>query len=181
MMRGVSPETHQPKISATAPDWNRERLTRRWDRGGRILRAIRKYQKYEGKRGPLAWLFRQIAVAQHHLWCVLSGAEIPLNTSIGGGLIMPHPNGVIIHESAVIGPNCSIFQQVTIGVTGTRPGAPVIGGHVNIGAGAKILGRVHVGSHSRIGANAVVIRDVPEGAIAVGVPARIIPRKRPVE
>jgi serine O-acetyltransferase len=90
-------------------------------------------------------------------------------------LLLPHPNGVVIHPDAVIGPNCLIFQQVTIG---TRDGStpPVIGGHVDIGAGAKILGALSIGDHASIGANAVVIRDVPEGTTAVGIPAKIIDR-----
>lgn len=86
---------------------------------------------------------------------------------------MPHPNGVVIHPNALIGPNCLIFQQVTIG---TREGemVPVIGAHVDIGAGAKILGDVRVGDHALIGANAVVIADVPSGKTAVGIPAVMV-------
>ncbi len=86
--------------------------------------------------------------------------------------MMPHPNGIVIHPNAVIGPNCLIFQQVTIGtIDGSTE--PVIEGHVDIGAGAKILGSVRVGAHARIGANAVVLIDVPAGRTAVGIPARI--------
>lgn len=88
-------------------------------------------------------------------------------------MLMPHPNGIVIHPDASIGVNCLVFQQVTIGA-GNRPGLPRIGGHVDIGAGAKILGGVVVGDHARIGANAVVVDDVPTGATAVGIPARII-------
>ena len=86
--------------------------------------------------------------------------------------MMPHPTGIVIHPEAEIGPNCMIFQQVTIG-TGPLPGVPKIDGHVDIGAGARILGGVNIGEHARIGANAVVIRDVPAESIAVGIPARI--------
>jgi serine O-acetyltransferase len=86
---------------------------------------------------------------------------------------MPHPNGIVIHPDAVIGPNCLIFQQVTIGLR-DGPGAPHIGGHVDVGAGAKILGPVTIGNHAKIGANAVVLNDVPEGATAVGIPAKVI-------
>lgn len=86
--------------------------------------------------------------------------------------MLPHPNGVVIHPDAEIGPNCLIFQQVTIG---TRNGAaPRIEGHVDIGAGAKIIGAITICRHAKIGANAVVLCDVPEGASAVGVPARIV-------
>ncbi len=88
-------------------------------------------------------------------------------------MLLPHPNGVVIHPAAVVGANCLIFQQVTIG-QGSRPGLPIIGGHVDIGAGAKILGGISIGNHAKIGANAVVLQDVPEGATAVGIPAQII-------
>lgn len=85
---------------------------------------------------------------------------------------MPHPNGIVIHPHAVIGPNCLFFQQVTIGAT--AHGVPTIGGHVDIGAGAKVIGPVTVGAHAVIGANAVVTADVPPGCVAVGIPARVI-------
>ena len=86
---------------------------------------------------------------------------------------MPHPNGIVIHPEALIGPNCLIFQQVTIGMGGPIPGLPRIGGHVDIGAGAKILGGIVIGDDARIGANAVVFMDVPAGRTAVGIPAKV--------
>jgi serine O-acetyltransferase len=116
---------------------------------------------------------RRTAAAQHAWWQVVTGADIPIETEIGGGLLLPHPNGIVIHPRAVIGPNCLIFQQVTIG-TRDEEGVPIIGGHVDIGAGAKIIGRVRVGNHAKIGANAVVLTDVPEGETVVGIPARIV-------
>jgi serine O-acetyltransferase len=116
-------------------------------------------------------LVRKIAVLRHRWWSIVTGADIPLNCRLGGGLLLPHPNGIVIHPEAEIGPNCLLFQQVTIGVGGS--GIPKIEGHVDIGAGAKVLGAVSVGRHARIGANAVVLRDVPAGATAVGVPAKI--------
>ena len=87
--------------------------------------------------------------------------------------MLPHPNGIVIHPGAKIGPNCLFFQQVTIGKNHGK-GPPIIGGHVDIGAGAKILGDVKIGNHARIGANAVVLSDVQPGATAVGVPAKMI-------
>lgn len=85
---------------------------------------------------------------------------------------MPHPNGIVLHPNSVVGPNCLIFQQVTIG-SSTR-GIPTIGGHVDIGAGAKIIGPVKVGNHSRIGAMALVVRDVPEGATVIAPVGEIL-------
>jgi len=149
------------------PDWSREASARFWDPSRRLLRAIRRYQA----AGPVA---RRWWVVQHRFWSVVTGADIPLTARIGGGLVMPHPNGIVIHPDAVIGPNCLIFQQVTIGLVRASPEAPKIGAGVDIGAGARILGPVVVGDGAQIGANAVVLRDVPAGATAVGVPARVL-------
>ena len=77
-------------------------------------------------------------------------------------MLIPHPNGIVVHPDAEIGVNCLIFQQVTIG-SRTGPGVPKIGGHVDIGAGAKILGPIKIGPDARIGANAVITKDVAIG------------------
>lgn len=159
-------------VSATEPDWSREHFAGGWDPGRQLLRSIRRYQHYALKSGPVASVGRKWNVLKHRFWSAVAGADIPLNVSIGGGLLMPHPNGIVIHPDAKIGPNCLIFQQVTIG-HGGKPGAPVIGGHVDIGAGAKVLGGIALGDHARVGANAVVTKDVPAGATAVGIPATV--------
>ena len=85
---------------------------------------------------------------------------------------LPHPNGVVIHNDVEIGPNCLIFQQVTLGARRGR--VPRLGGHVDIGAGAKLLGGIVVGDDALIGANAVVLDDVPAGATVVGIPAVVV-------
>ena len=85
--------------------------------------------------------------------------------------MLPHPSGIVIHPDATIGPNCLLFQQVTIG--GEQGHCPILEGNVDVGAGAKILGSVVIGKHAKIGANAVVLRNIPMGATAVGIPARI--------
>jgi len=159
-------------LSATIPDWNRERLRRWWDPGRQLLRAIRRYQAWSA-RGRAGRLAARWQVLSHRFWSAVAGADVPLNASIGGGFMMPHPNGIVIHPGAIIGPNCIVFQQVTIG-TRTGEGLPTIGGGVEIGAGAKILGPVTIGPQARIGANAVVLSDIPAYAVAAGVPARIV-------
>jgi serine O-acetyltransferase len=153
-------------ISADIPDWTREQARQFWDPGRKLLLTIRNYQSWQKRSGVIAVLFRRIAVFRHRFWSVVTGADIPLNCKIGGGLLIPHPNGIVIHPDAKIGVNCLIFQQVTIG-TRDSSGAPSIGGHVDIGAGAKVLGGIRVGSHARIGANAVVVKDIQEGATAI--------------
>ncbi len=165
----------QATVSATTPDWDRERCRAFWDPGRRLLRSIRRHEacRAGGTWGRLAAKYWAL---QHRFWSVISGADIPLGCRLGGGLLLTHPNGVVIHPEAEVGPNCLLFQQVTLGLGGPIPGAPRLGGHVDVGAGAKILGGVTIGDHARIGANAVVLRDVPAGATAVGVPARVIGR-----
>lgn len=160
-------------ISTDIPDWSRERPNGFWDPGRKLLKAIRDYQRLE-KGGFLAGLRRRLAVLRHRFWSVATGADIPLNAKIGGGLLIPHPSGIVIHPQAEIGVNCLIMQQTTLGVRAGRKGAPVLGGHVDIGAGAKILGPVRIGDHARIGANAVVLADVPAKRSAAGVPARLL-------
>lgn len=89
---------------------------------------------------------------------------------------MPQPNGIVIHSDVRICVNCLIFQQVTIvSVNGSKP--PKIGGHVDIGTGAKILGELVIGDHAKIGANAVVLIDVPTGKTAIVIPAKITKNK----
>lgn len=161
-------------VSAQVPDWSREhKAPLEWAPSRSLLASIRCYQRYSEERNFFAVAMKRLAVVRHRFWSIVTGADIPLNSSIGGGLLLPHPNGVVIHPDAVIGPNCLIFQQVTIG---TRAGKapPVIGGHVDIGAGAKILGTLVIGDHAKIGANAVVMSDVPSGKTAVGVPASVV-------
>jgi serine O-acetyltransferase len=160
-------ESRQP-ISSEIPDWSREEPTQFWDPGRKLLRTIRRYQYWQQKGGSIASILCKILVFRHRFWSVITGADIPLNCQIGGGLLIPHPNGIVIHPAAKIGVNCLIFQQVTIG-SRDEPGTPEIGGHVDVGAGAKILGRVKIGAHARIGANAVVVKDVAAAEVTVGI------------
>lgn len=159
-------------VSATEPDWSRERPRGWWDPPRKLLRAIRRYQA-AGQGGGVAKLRRKYWALQHRFWSAITQAEIDLHARIGGGLLIPHPNGIVIHPQAEIGPNCLIFQQVTLGTSGRGSGVPRLGGHVDVGAGAKILGGIVLGDHVRVGANAVVLSDVPEGGVATGVPARV--------
>ncbi len=162
-------------VSATEPDWTREnRCGGQWRSATRLLRSIRRYQYWQGRWGFLGRLIAKLYVLPYQFWSVVSGAEISINTRLGGGLMLPHPNGIVIHPSCKMGPNCMLFQQVTLGAGGQIPGVPQLGGHVDVGAGAKILGGVLIGDHAKIGANAVVLTDVPAHCSAVGIPARIL-------
>jgi serine O-acetyltransferase len=110
-------------------------------------------------------------VAARRLWRPIATLDIGCD-SIGAGLVVSHGNGTIL-AAKEIGRNCWVHHEVTVGWT-YGGGQPTIGDDVFIGAGAKILGELSIGNGAKIGANAVVIRDVPDGATAVGVPARII-------
>jgi serine O-acetyltransferase len=146
-------------------DWSREKPRQFWDPSRKLLLTIRGYQRWQRQTGIPANLVRKWLVFRHRFWSAITGADIPLNCTIGGGLLLPHPNGVVIHPEAQIGVNCLIFQQVTIG-TRDGPGVPCIGDHVDIGAGAKILGPIEIGARARIGANAVIVKSVASGTVA---------------
>ena len=124
-------------------------------------------------RKPLSFLYTFAKVGGQ----VLTGIDLPCETQVGRRLRFEHFGGIIISGDTVIGDDVVIRNGVTIGLKRTHePGAPVIGNRVDIGAGAKILGRISIGDDAVIGANAVVLSDVPPGAVAVGIPARIIQR-----
>ena len=124
-------------------------------------------------RRPLSLIYRLAKIGIQ----VLTGIDLPCEARVGARLCIEHFGGIVVSGDAVIGNDVVIRNGVTIGLKRTRqPGAPVIGDRVDIGAGAKILGPVVVGDGAVIGANAVVLCDVPPGALAVGVPARIVLR-----
>jgi serine O-acetyltransferase len=171
-------DEHKTTVSATIPDWGREQPKRFWDPGRKLLKALRQYQKWREKKGFIALLICKICVLRHRFWSVVSGADIPLNCNIGGGLSIPHPNGIVIHPAVAIGVNCLIHQQVTIGTK--RDGKlPTIKGHVDIGAGAKILGGITLHEHALVGANAVVTHDVQSHEVVAGIPARVVKKIQP--
>ena len=106
---------------------------------------------------------------------ILTGINLPLTAKIGSGLRIWHFGCIVLHPQVVIGRNCDIRHEVTIGNRQRYDDVPTIGDNVNIGVGAKILGDIRVGNNVKIGANAVVLRDVPDNNLAVGNPARNIP------
>jgi serine O-acetyltransferase len=103
------------------------------------------------------------------LWAGRHGAHI------GPGLLLVHPSNVLIGREVVIGEQCQIYHEVTLG-TGQIPGTPKIGNHVTIYPGARLLGGIVIGDRTMIGANCVVTKDVPSESIILTAPSRIIPR-----
>lgn len=118
---------------------------------------------------PFAWL-----VLRHFEYKY--GISISYQTKIASGLYIGHFGGIVVNQHAVIGKNCNISHQVTIGKAnrGTRKGYPVVGDNVYIGPGAKVIGSVHIGNNVAIGANCVVTKDIPENGVVVGAAGQII-------
>ena len=124
-------------------------------------------------RGGLRWLARFIS----HVGRWLTGIEIHPGATVGRRVFIDHGMGVVIGETAEIGDDCTIYQGVTLGGTSLYRGAkrhPTLGRGVVVGAGAHVLGGFMVGDGAKVGANAVVVKPVPPGATATGIPARII-------
>lgn len=125
-------------------------------------------------RKPLSAAYKVL----YKLVQIITGIELPCEVAIGKGFVIDHSGGIVVSGFARIGDHCRIRNGVVIGLARVDvPCAPVLGNHVDVGAGAKLLGSIRIGDHVCIGANAVVITDVPSNCIAVGVPAVIKPRQ----
>jgi len=120
----------------------------------------------------LKWLARLTS----HVGRWLTGIEIHPGATIGRRFFIDHGMGVVIGETADIGDDCTLYHGVTLGGTSWNKGKrhPTLGEGVVVGAGAKILGPITVGAGAKVGSNAVVVKDVPPGATAIGIPARIV-------
>lgn len=140
-----------------------------WLRIGHVLRKqpLFKYTIYPFVRQILKHLSYQL------------GISIPAGTRIGSGLYIGHFGGIVVSGRSVIGKNCNLSHGVTLGQANRGPnkGYPTIGDNVYIGPGAKVVGAVHIGNDVAIGANCVVTKDVPDHAVVVGVPGKIISYK----
>lgn len=159
---------------------NKSKSWLRWAPGESLIASIRMHQRYSEKSGTLAVIMRRVARLKHLFWSVVTASDIDPAATLGKGLHLPHPTGIVIHRDVVIGPDCMIMQQVTIGQTADLR-VPVIGANVYIGAGAKILGPIDIGDSVRIGANAVVLDNLPAHCTAVGIPARIVRSRTPCQ
>src|SRR5687767_1499878 len=118
------------------------------------------------------WLARFVS----HVSRGLTGIEIHPGASIGRRFFIDHGMGVVIGETAEIGDDCTLYHGVTLGGTSWNKGKrhPTLGNGVVVGAGAKILGPITVGAGAKVGSNAVVVKEVPAGATAIGIPARLV-------
>jgi serine acetyltransferase len=154
----------QPSVYTTQPGMSLADLRYAW---------YADLYRYEGGASArLYWIFR--VLLRHYTYKF--GINIPFDTRIGVGLYIGHPGNIHFNARAFVGANCNISQGVTLGQSnrGKNKGYPVIGDGVYIGPGAKIVGAVRVGNNVAIGANCVVTKDVPDNAVVVGVPGRVI-------
>jgi len=159
-------------------DWRTHE--RQWTRQGLWVMMVYRFGnwRYGIRSRPLRLPFSIVYKFLKLLMEILTGIDIPCEVKLGRRFRIDHFGGIVISGDAQFGDDCVIRNGVTVGLrhAGQR-GSPVIGNRVDIGAGAKVLGKIRVGDDVAIGANAVVITDVPANSIAVGVPAKIRLRK----
>jgi serine O-acetyltransferase len=161
-------------------DW--EANGRDWTRPGFRALAVHRFGNWRMSveptllRAPLSVLYR---AAERHCRNVY-GIELPYSAKVGRRVKIEHQGGIVIHGDSTIGDACTIRQGVTLGMKNTDKAfdAPTLERGVDVGAGAVILGAVRVGEGAQIGANAVVVKDIEAGAVAVGVPAKVIATKK---
>ena len=154
---------------------------RDWTRPGFRALAVHRFGNWrmsvEPKllRAPLSVVYR---AAERHCRNVY-GIELPYSAKVGRRVKIEHQGGIVVHGDSSIGDECTIRQGVTLGMKNTDKAfdAPTLERGVDVGAGAVILGAIVVGEGAHVGANAVVVKDIDAGAVAVGVPAKVIGKK----
>ncbi len=134
--------------------------------------------RYGVRPSFLRKFFSLIYKVLYKLVQILTGIEFPCEVEIGKNFVIDHFGGIVVSGYARFGDNCRIRNGVVVGLKNVdEPCAPTVGDNVDIGSGAKLLGNIKIGNNVVIGANAVVITDVPDDSIAVGVPAVVKPKK----
>jgi serine O-acetyltransferase len=140
--------------------------------------AVYRFGRQNELRSPGArrWVFDRVYWLVYRVVETLTGISIPKSVDVGGGLRIHHFGCIFVNGAAIIGNRCTLRQGVTIGNRHDRGPVPVIEDDVEFGAFAQVLGGIRIGRGARIGALSVVLSDVPPGATAVGIPARVIVR-----
>ena len=151
---------------------------RDWTRPGFRTLAVYRFGVWRmGIRSPIISKFASFIYRIGFRRCRnVYGIELPYSAQIGRRVVIEHQGGIVVHGATTIGDGTIIRQGCTFGIRSLDrlDEAPTIGRDVNIGAGAVIIGDVKVGDGASIGANAVVLQDVPPGALAVGIPAKLV-------
>jgi serine O-acetyltransferase len=157
---------------------------RNWGAQGFWAMAVYRFGRwrYGVKPAVLRKLFSLVYHLLYKFVQIVTGIELPCEVKLGRNFVIDHFGGIIISGYAQFGDNCRIRNGVVVGLRRIEEKrAPIIGDNVDIGSGAKLLGPIRVGNNVLIGANAVVLCDVPDNCLAVGVPAVIRPRSPHVE
>lgn len=140
-----------------------------------LLVSLRLAQRASSRGGPLA---RLIGSSYWLISSLVLGLEIPAEATIGPRLRLYHPHGIVLNPHCTIGSDCQLRHNVTVGNSVDRSGREVgvatLGDDVELGTGCVVIGSVHVGDHARIGALAVVTKSVPDWAVVVGNPGRVL-------
>ena len=126
------------------------------------------------RRGPVRWVCDRWYWLAYRVIETLTAISIPKSVEVGPGLRIYHFGNVFVHADARIGANCTLRQGVTIGNRHDGGPVPVLEDDVELGAYAQVLGDVRIGRGAKVGAMSVVLHDVPPGATAVGIPARLV-------
>ena len=151
-----------------------------WGAQGFWAMVVYRYGRWRYTVRP-AWLRKPFSLVYHVLYKlvqILTGIELPCEAEVGPGFVIDHFGGIVVSGYARFGARCRIRNGVVVGLSRVEnPVGPVIGDDVDIGAGAKVLGAIRIGNRVLVGANAVVVKDVPDDHVAVGVPAVARPRK----
>jgi serine O-acetyltransferase len=152
----------------------------KWSQQGFWVMVVYRFGRWRYNIGS-ALLRKTLSLVYHLLYKtvqILTGIELPCEVPVGRNFRIDHFGDIIISGYASFGDDCIIRNGVTVGLKNIEDKtAPTIGNNVNIGTGAKLLGRITIGNNVDIGANAVVISSVPDNSVAVGIPARVIPKK----
>jgi len=140
------------------------------------MRLANYLQSKGGIWRPLYYVSR--AILNHY--SLKYGISIPYNTCIGPGLYIGHYGGIVVNSEVVIGRDCNINHEVTIGAKfgGKNPGIPVVGDRVYLGPGCKVIGGIRLGNDVAVGANSVVVDSIPNLGVVAGVPAKLISSSR---
>lgn len=156
---------------------------RQWGSQGFWVMLVYRFGRwrYGVRPAPLRKLLSAVYKFLFKLVQIVTGIELPCEVPVGRGFVIDHAGGIVVSGFARMGQNCRLRPGVVIGLAHvSNPCAPQLGDDVDVGAGAKILGPVRIGNRVCIGANAVVLCDVPDDSVAVGIPAVVKPRRRSV-
>ncbi len=151
-----------------------------WGTPGFWVMITYRFGRWRWKVKPVLFrkVFSLIFRIVHKTVMLITGIELPEQVEVGKNFRLEHFGGIIISDKARFGDNCIVRDGVTVGTRRLEEdGAPNIGNDVEIGTGAKVLGKIRIGNNVKIGANAVVLIDVPDNSVAVGIPA-IIKKRR---